>query len=48
MKKIDNILNKDITKLIYKERQLIIDYFGKLVNDEFDKFKNKFLQKNKE
>ena len=48
MKIIDNILNKDITKLTYKERQLIVDYFRKLVNDEFDCFKNIFLQKSKE
>lgn len=47
MKKIDNILNKDITKLIYKERQLIIDYFRKLVNDEFYNWKNLFIQKSK-
>lgn len=45
---IDNMLNKDISKLTYKERQLIVDYFRKLVNDEFDKFKNGFLQKDKE
>lgn len=48
MKIIDNILNKDITKLTYKERQLIVDYFRKLVNDEFDNFKNMFLEKSKE
>lgn len=48
MKKIDNILNKDITKLIYKERQLIIDYFRKLANDEFYNWKNIFIQKSKE
>lgn len=45
---IDNILNKDTAKLTYKERQLIIDYFRKMVNDEFDKFKSIFLQKTKE
>ena len=48
MKVIDNILNKDITKLTYKEKQLIVDYFRKLVNDEFDNFRNMFLQKSKE
>ena len=48
MKKIDNILNKDINKLIYKERQLIIDYFRKLANDEFYNWKNIFIQKSKE
>lgn len=48
MQLIENILKKDISKLKYKERQLVIDYFRKLVNDEFDKFKNMFLQKEKE
>ena len=48
MKIIDNILNEDATKLTYKERQLIVDYFRKLVHDEFDNFKNIFLQKSKE
>ena len=48
MEIIENILKKDISKLKYKERQLVIDYFRKLVNDEFDKFKNMFLQKEKE
>ena len=47
MQLIENILKKDINKLKYKERQLIVDYFRKLVNDEFDKFKNIFLQKEK-
>ncbi len=48
MQLIENILKKDISKLKFKERQLVIDYFRKLVNDEFDKFKNMFLQKEKE
>lgn len=48
MEIIENMLKKDISKLKYKERQLIIDYFRKVVNDEFDKFKNMFLQKEKE
>ncbi len=48
MQIIQNILNKDITKLTYKEKMLVIDYFRKVVNDEFDKFKNMFLQKEKE
>ena len=47
MQLIENILKKDINKLKYKERQLIVDYFRKLVNDEFDKFKNIFLEKEK-
>ena len=35
MKMIDNILNKDFTKLTFKERQLVVDYFRYLVNNEF-------------
>lgn len=45
---IDNMLKKDISQLRYKERQLIVDYFRKLVDDEFEKFKKMFLQKDKE
>lgn len=48
MEMIDNMLKKDISKLRYKERQLIVDYFRKLVDDEFEKFKKMFLQKDKE
>lgn len=44
---IDNILNKDYSKLTFKERQLVVDYFRHLVNKEFDKFKNNFLKKDK-
>lgn len=48
MEMIDNMLKKDINQLKYKERQLIVDYFRKLVDDEFEKFKSMFLQKDKE
>ena len=44
---IDNILNKDFTKLTFKERQLVVDYFRYLVNKEFEKFKEIFLKKDK-
>lgn len=44
---IDNILNKDYSKLTFKERQLVVDYFRHLVNKEFDEFKNNFLKKDK-
>ena len=47
MKMIDNILNKDFTKLTFKERQLIVDYFRYLVNKEFEEFKEIFLNKDK-
>ncbi len=48
MEMIDTMLKKDINQLKYKERQLIVDYFRKLVDDEFEKFKSMFLQKDKE
>lgn len=48
MQIIQNILNKDITKLTYKERMLVIDYFRKVVNEEFENFKNNLLQNSKE
>ena len=48
MEIIDNILNKDINGLTYKERMLVIDYFRKIVNDEFEEFKTDFLKKDKE
>lgn len=44
---IDNILNKDYSKLTFKERQLVVDYFRHLVNKEFDEFKSNFLKKDK-
>ena len=44
MKMIDNILNKDFTKLTFKERQLVVEY---LVNKEFEEFKEIFLKKDK-
>ena len=47
MNMIDNILNKDFTKLTFKERQLIVDYFRYLVNKEFDEFKEMFIKKDK-
>lgn len=47
MKMIDNILNKDFTKLTFKERQLIVDYFRYLVNKQFEEFKEIFLKKDK-
>lgn len=45
---IDNILNKDTTKLTFKERQLIVDYFRFLTNKEFEHFKENFLKKDKQ
>lgn len=47
MNMIDNILNKDFTKLTFKERQLVVDYFRYLVNKEFDEFKERFIKKEK-
>lgn len=47
MNMIDNILNKDFTKLTFKERQLVVDYFRYLVNKEFDEFKEMFIKKDK-
>jgi hypothetical protein len=47
MQIIDNILNKDNTKLTFKERQLIVDYFRHLVNAEFKEFKTNILKKDK-
>lgn len=47
MQIIDNILNKDTDTLTYKERALVIEYFRKLVNDEFEEFKSKFLRYDK-
>lgn len=47
MKIIDNILNKDFSKLTFKERQLVVDYFRNLVDKEFEEFKVGFLKKDK-
>lgn len=47
MKMIENILNKDFSKLTFKERQLVVDYFRYLVNKEFDEFKEMFIKKEK-
>lgn len=47
MQMIDNILNKESTKLTFKERQLIVDYFRHLVNAEFKEFKTNILKKDK-
>lgn len=44
---INTILSKDINKLTFKERQVIIDYFTHVVNKEFKDFKDKFLKKDK-
>lgn len=48
MQIIDNILNKDTDTLTYKERMLVIEYFRKIVNDEFEEFKRILLQYSKE
>lgn len=48
MQIINSLLNKDFTKLSFKERQLIIAYFRHIVNQEFYKFKKNFLKKDKE
>ena len=45
---INNLLNKDLTNLSFKERQLITDYFRLQVNQEFSHFKEIFLKKDKE
>lgn len=47
MKIIDNILKKEQTKTTFKERQVVIDYFRHLVNREFERFKEGYLQKDK-
>lgn len=47
MQLINNILNKEQSKLSFKERQLIIDYFRHLVNKEFNNFKKALLTKEK-
>lgn len=47
MQIIDNILNKDFNELTYKERMLVIEYFRKIVNDEFKEFKDNLLKENK-
>lgn len=48
MQLIENILKKDTDTLTYKERMLVIEYFTKLVNDEFEEFRKIFLKKSKE
>ncbi len=48
MKIIDNILEKEQTKLTFKERQVVVDYFRHLVNREFEQFKKNYLKKDKE
>ena len=48
MKIIDNILAKEQTKLTFKERQVVVDYFRHLVNREFDHFKKNYLKMDKE
>lgn len=45
---IDNIINKDFNELTYKERMLVIEYFRKIVNDEFKEFKDNLLKEDKE
>lgn len=47
MELINNILNKEQSKLSFKERQLILDYFSHLVNKEFNNFKKNLLTKEK-
>lgn len=47
MQIINNILNKEQSKLSFRERQLILDYFCHLVNKEFNNFKKSFLLKEK-
>ena len=44
MQMIDNMLNKWIDKLTYKERQVIVDYFRMLVKNEFEDFKTKLIK----
>lgn len=48
MKIIDNILEKEQTKLTFKEKQVVIDYFTHLVNKEFKEFKKSMLNQEKE
>ena len=48
MEFINNLLKKDISAFSIKERQLIIDYFRHLVNKEFNDFKKKIIQKDKQ
>ena len=43
MQMIDNMLNKGIDKLTFKERQVIVDYFRMLVKKEFEEFKTKLI-----
>lgn len=48
MKIIDTILEKEPTKLTFKERQVVSDYFRYLVNKEFYDFKKSYLKREKE
>lgn len=43
MQMIDNMLNKGLDKLTFKERQVIVDYFRMLVKKEFEEFKTKLI-----
>ena len=43
MQMIDNMLNKGIDKLTFKERQVIVDYFRMLVKKEFEEFKTMLI-----
>ena len=47
MKIIDNILKKEQAKTTCKEKQVVIHYFRHLVNREFERFKEGYLQKDK-
>lgn len=44
MQMIDNMINKGIDKLKFKERQIIVDYFRMQVNKEFENFKAKLIE----
>lgn len=46
MQMIDNMLNKGIDKLTFKERQVIVDYFRMLVKKEFENFKTRLIENN--
>lgn len=48
MEIIDNLLKEDPKKLTFKEKQIVIDYFIHLVNNEFADFKKRMLNHEKE
>lgn len=48
MEIIDNLLKEDPKKLTFKEKQIVIDYFIHLVNNEFADFKKSMLNHEKE